>query len=214
MKRALLSLLFATGISTSMLAQATPINLVNSGFEADWTGTSAVGSDGYVTFNYAPTGSDMGWAFANGGGVANSYSWLTAFEGSRFGLLQIGGTASQSFTLDTASDVTLDFELALRPGYAPGQTVNVLLDGNILGNFAAASTSWNLMTLGLGTLTAGSHSLMFAGTANYYAQGDTTAYLDAVHLDASTPLAPVSEPAPLALIGLGLVGLFLSRRKV
>lgn len=208
-------------MTAASAAQATPITLVNEGFEAPWTGIGTVGSDGAVTFNYRPSGPNVGWTFQGGGGVAASYSLISAYEGQRFGLLQLGNPADpfgstgasfvQSFSLASNATVDLSFALALRPGYQPGQRVAVAVDGNVVHTFAATSTSWTLQSLSLGPLAAGTHQLGFAGLANYATYGDTTAYLDAVHLNAA---APVPEPETYALMlgGLSLLGWQMRRR--
>ena len=199
---------FATAVALTFglagaAVQAAPVQLQNAGFEADWT-AAGVGSDGQVTFNYGPTGPDVGWTFAGGGGVAASYNVLTAYEGRRFGLLQLSGSISQAFSLDAVSDVTLDFALSLRPGYNAGQSVRILVDGVAVGDVSAGNVAgWRDITLDLGTLQAGVHELMFAGLASYAEFGDTTAYLDAVRLD-SAPPSDVPEPASLALASLAL----------
>jgi hypothetical protein len=219
MKLTFLPLILCAGLIAGKQAQAAPVALINSGFEANWTATGFVGADCCVTFNYAPTGPGLGWAFNPGSGVAGSYNALTAYEGSRFGLLQLGNPAdpfgtsgnriSQSFSLGAASAVELSFAMALRPGYNSGQQIAVALDGQLLQTFAATA-GWSVKNLALGTLTSGSHVLSFAGTAAYATFGDTTAYLDAVQLNA----APVPEPETYAMLlaGLGLMS-FAARRR-
>lgn len=213
--------LAATALICATAAQAAPVALANAGFESAWTSVGLVGSDGNVTFNYRPGGPDMGWSFHGGAGVAGSYAWLTAYDGSRFGLLQLGdptdpfganGTYfSQSFSLAADSNVDLGFALALRPGYNAGQKVAVAVDGNIVDTLAATSTTWTFKSLSLGSLSAGAHTLGFAGLADYASYGDTTAFIDAVRLNAAP--VPEAETYALMLAGLGLVG-FATRRRV
>lgn len=222
MKSLLLPLVLAAALH-SIGVQAAQPSLINDGFEANWTSYGAVGSDGHVTFVYRPAGPDLGWTFKGGGGVAASYDALTAYEGQRFGLLQLGNPAdlfgasgasfSQSFSLDADSTVDLSFALALRPGYRSGQQVAVALDGQIVHTFATAS-GWHVQNLALGNLAAGTHVLGFAGTATYAAYGDTTAYIDAVRLGATPVPPPVPEPDGWALMlaGLGVTGLIARRR--
>lgn len=214
MKSSLLSLMLCTGLLAGMQAQAAPISLINAGFEADWASTAAVGSDGAVTFNYGPTGPNVGWAFTGGGGVASNYNngLFNAYEGNRFGLLQLGSSFSQTFSLDSASDVNLSFAMALRPGYDSGQHVSVALDGVALQDFVA-TLGWSIETLGLGSLTSGSHVLSFEGTADYYTYGDTTAFLDSVQLNAFAAPVSVPEPETLAMLLAGLGALAAARRR-
>lgn len=211
MKSSLLSLMLCTGLLAGMQAQAAPISLINAGFEADWASTAAVGSDGAVTFNYGPTGPNVGWAFTGGGGVASNYNngLFNAYEGNRFGLLQLGSSFSQTFSLDSASDVNLSFAMALRPGYTSGQHVSVALDGVVLQDLEA-TLGWSIKNLGLGSLTSGSHVLSFAGNATY---GDTTAFLDAVQLNAFAAPVSVPEPETLAMLLAGLGALAAARRR-
>jgi hypothetical protein len=231
MKPAVLFPILVAGLVAGTQVQAAPVTLINAGFEANWTAQGGIGSDGHVTFYYSPTGPNVGWAFNSSGGssgVAASYDALTAYQGSRFALLQLGNPAdpfgvsgnriSQSFALDSASDVNLNFAMALRPGYQAGQSVAVALDGLFLASFTA-TPGWSVKNLALGSLTAGSHVLSFAGTAAYATYGDTTAYLDAVQLNAVTTPVSVASSVPepesyvLLLAGLGLLGFSARRRR-
>jgi PEP-CTERM motif len=208
------SLLFAGA------AQAASVSLSNAGFESTWENPGFVGSDGTATFYYRPSGSAISWAFVGGSGVSNNYSLLSAYEGTRFGLLQLGDPAdpfgssgahfSQTFNLDSASTIDLSFALALRPNYAAGQSVAVAVDGNIVQTIQASSTSWTLKTMSLGPLAAGVHTLGFAGMANHSVFGDTSAFVDDVQLNT------VPEPAScmIFLAGLGLIGSITRRRSL
>jgi len=175
--------------------------LTNPSFEASFGG-------GYV---YNPTG--LGWTFSTGSGVStNGTAWGGAAEdGNQFAFLQTAApsTISQSFTLTSTSDVNVSFYMALRAGYAPGQQIAVSVDGNTYQTFPASSTSWTQQTIDFGTLSAGSHMLMFAGTATYAQYGDTSAFLDNVSLGAR----PVPLPSAFLLFGPGLVGLAAIRRR-
>lgn len=205
---------FVLAIATAAMAQlahAAPIALTNAGFEANWTSVDFAGSDGHVTFNYAPTGPNVGWSFGAGTGVAGAYDLLAAFEGSRFALLQgASNPMSQTFSLAGAMDVNLSFELALRPRYAPGQVVRVSVDGQTVGE-ATAATGWHLHALDLGLLSSGTHELAFQGLSG--SVGDTTAFLDDVRLDGQASRA-LPEPAglPMTLLAAG-VGLVAWRRR-
>lgn len=210
-------LLLAAMYGTAAQAASVPLN--NGGFENDWVSTGLVGSDGSVTFFYRPAGPEVGWQFAGGGGVAHAYNLIGAYEGSRFGLLQLGNPSDlfgasgasfvQSFELETAATVELRFALAVRPGYAGGQSVSVAMDGQVLQTFAA-QPGWHVQQLDLGLLSAGTHVLGFAGNATYGIYGDTTAFIDAVQLDA----LPVPEPETWVsmLAGLVTIGVGAGRR--
>lgn len=190
-------------------ASANPVSLTNAGFETAWTGGAILGA-GYV---YRPTSNlDLGWSFVGGSGVSNSNTaWNgVANEGGRFAFLQsVGASISQSFNLTTLSEVTAQFAMSLRPGYAAGQGVAVKVDGNIVASYQANSTSWQTQSVNLGTLSAGSHALSFAST---YQGGtlDTSAFVDAVNLNA---VAAVPVPGMAWLFASSVLALAIKRRK-
>lgn len=197
----------------------TPITLVNAGFENNWTGTNDPGyplyESGYVA---GPTGPDVGWTFHHGAngdtGVTNSNTlWGgTAFQGSRFAWIQESGATdpfgangayiAQSFSTTASGALDLTFELANRVAYSSGSpsVVDVALDGTIVGSFTASSASWTEETLLLPSVSAGEHSIAFAGAT---AAANTSSFLD----DVALQTAPIPEPASalLMLAGLGLV---------
>ena len=209
---AALSVAVATLMSTTAIAG--PVPLTNAGFEAPIA----------APYVYTPTGAGIGWTFSGGAGVSrNGTAWGgTAYEGTQFAFLQVGMSAdpiggggswmSQAFSLATAGTVDLDFQMALRAGYRTGQQVAVYLDGNMIGSsFAATSTSWTAVSVALGALGAGSHTLALAGLGDFATFGDTSAFIDAVAL--RTTAITVPEPATGALLlgALGIAGFALRR---
>ncbi|HSI44887.1 MAG TPA: PEP-CTERM sorting domain-containing protein [Methylophilus sp.] len=190
-------------------AQAAAVTLINDGFEASWTGTTLVGSDGNYTFNYEPTGPNVGWTFGTGTGVATS-SFLPAQEGSQYAFLQNAtGPLSQQFNVSQSGNFDLSFQYALRPGYASGQVLQVSLsDSNgVLANttFSTQQNVWVAGNLSLGVLNAGNYTISFAGVTGN--AGDTTVFLDSVAVSA------VPEPTSALMLSLGLGGLLLARRR-
>lgn len=202
------TLALATAWAWSLAAQATPIALSNGGFEADWTGASIDAADCCARFVYGPTGPGLGWNFGVSTGIAwyfNQPPTLAPYEGSRFAFLQTETQPlSQVFTLADEADVTVSFAAALRSGRQPGQTVQVEVDGVAMVQ-ANVDDGWTVYGAPLGRLGAGAHTLSFRGISSFNRFGDTTAFLDAVTLDARASTVP--EPATL---GLALAALALA----
>ncbi len=195
MKKAV-AVLFALASSGAFAADPA---LVNTSFE-----TTTVGG-GYAYGNVAD-----GWLFTGSAGVsANGTAWNgVTSSGSHFAFLQQISSVSQTFTSSSAFDYSFTFDTALRPGYNPGQTVQVVMDGQLLGTVSSLTTTWTTASFSAANIGAGTHTLTFSGTAA--TSGDTSAFLDNVRMT----VTPVPEPESYAMLlaGLGLLG-FMARRK-
>jgi len=205
-------------------SSATTITPVNDGFERPDLG-SGVGAYGYV--NQAQFLVVPGWTAVGGGaGVAangsafnvsnadnvnfNPFGTSTAGQA---GLLQggdgtlTGAAYTQTLAGFAAGTATISLKIEERPTGNSDETVSVFLDGVLLNTFTPASTStFNLVTTTPVSVTAGSHTIGFAGTAG---TGDTTVFIDSI----SVNNVAVPEPASFALFGLGAFGLFVIKRR-
>ncbi len=192
------AVLFA--LASSAAVAADPV-LLNTSFES-----TSVGG-GYAYGNVAG-----GWAFTGGAGVsANGTAWngITT-SGTHFAFLQNVSSVSQTFTSSSAFDYSFSFDTALRPGYRLGQTVQVALDGHLLGTVASLTPTWTTTTFSAANIGGGTHTLSFSGMADGATYVDTSAFLDNVRMT----VTPVPEPETYAMMlaGLGLLG-FMARRK-
>jgi hypothetical protein len=131
------------------------------GFETPWVGTGTYGS-----FRYDPSGSP--WSFSGDAGVAGNGSGFTAGnpnapQGTQVAFLQDTGSVSQSISLATGN-YTVSFSAAQRGNFqASYQTIAVLIDGNLVGTFTPADTSYTAFTTMTFSVQAGVHDLSFVG---------------------------------------------------
>jgi hypothetical protein len=168
-----------------------PANLYDPGFEdpAQGTGTSAVQLD--------PSGT--AWKFSGTAGVAGNGSNITAGnslapQGTQVAFLQGTGTVSQAVDFYPQAGA-YQISLSIAQGSSNGSTkegVRVLVDGNVVGTFTPAGTSYATFTTAAFNVAAGNHTISFVGVAPAGANG--TALLDRVSIDSLSPPAP-SNPS-------------------
>jgi hypothetical protein len=149
--------------------QATTLG--DTGFEA---ATVAPGA-----FVYGPTGTP--WAFTGKAGVASNGSAFTAGnptapQGSQVLFLQGAGGVSQIATFP-AGAFTLSLTAAARANGGGNQTIQVLVDGGVVGTFNPKGTAYTTLTTNSITLTAGNHIISIRGTNT---TGDNSAFVDQV----------------------------------
>jgi hypothetical protein len=143
----------------------------DSGFETPALNTNS--------FAYAPSGSP--WTFSGGAGLATNGSGFTsgnslAPQGNQVLFVQQVSNASQSITLPTGS-FTISFFAAQRGNLSSRQTLQVLVDGNVVGTFnSLTNTAYLAQTTGSFNVTAGTHLITFQGTN--LNGGDNTLFLD------------------------------------
>lgn len=169
-----------TAFIDNVQVTASPVlpSVADNGFESP-----SIGS-GTLAYVYDPTGT--AWTFSGNAGITGNGSGFTmdnpnAPEGSQAAFLQVGGSSiSQQVTLASGTYV-LDFSAAQRVAYQSGvQDFEVLVDGNVVGTFTPASSSYVGYSTASFTLSSGTHTIEFLGLDS--AGGDNTALIDNVQL--------------------------------
>ena len=116
------------------------------------------------------------WSFTGGGGQqrnGSAFGAATAPEGVQTGLLQGDCSMFQTFTF-TAQNLAISFMAAQRS--TQKQTIDILLDGVVIGSFQPASAAWAKYSTPTFTATAGDHKLTIKGTNTF--GGDNSAFVD------------------------------------
>lgn len=161
-------------------------------------------------FLYTPGGTP--WTFLSGSGLNSNggpFHAGAAPDGNQVAFLQDGGGTSRisqtltGFTIGRS--YSFSFFAAQRPGYAVNP-ITVAFDGMDLGTFVPQSTSFEQVTTASFAATSMSGLLSFRGFA---APGDNNSVFDNVSINESA----VPEPGMLALLGLGALGIGVSRRR-
>jgi hypothetical protein len=193
-------------------ARADPM-FVNPSFEAP----NVAGQPGGFQVN--PPGA--GWTFNAGSGEAANGSAFTdgqpAPNGNQVAFLQAQGSQfSQTATnFQFLGFYTVNFFAAQRGNNPPiqppsQQNFTVMIDGNTVGTFTPAGTTYTAFSTTPLLLTPGSHLVTFTGLGQNNPALDVTAFVDLVTITQ----VGVPEPASLVLAAVGSLGLLgLARRR-
>jgi len=164
------STLFVDGIGLSGLA--------NPGFEAPGIGS------GY--WYNPPKGS---WNFISNSGLqgnGSAFGAPTAPEGTQTAFLQIANGANNGnmwqMAFCTAGNHTLSFKAALRSINNGSISINVVVDGTVIGNYAPTTTSsfTTYTTPAFNAVTTGYHFVQFVAVGTTAV--DATVFIDAVSI--------------------------------
>ena len=144
-----------------------------------------------VYYHYDPGGTP--WSFVGTSGISGNMSGFTANspnapQGVQVAYLQMTGSVSQSISFQPGTYV-VTFDAAQRANVPLQQTIEVLIDGSVVGVITPKNTSYEAYSSDSFTITtAGNHTLTFEGTDPL--GGDNTAFIDAVGIVASQPNQP------------------------
>jgi hypothetical protein len=136
---------------------------------------------------YAVNPSGSAWTFSgvagNGSGVSGNNSPFTsgnpnAPQGTQVGYIEAMGSITQSVTGFSAGNYTISLDAAQRGNFGGIEDFEVLVDGNVVGHFTPASSTYESDTTSIFTVSAGTHVIQLLGIDT--ATGDNTVFIDDV----------------------------------
>jgi subtilase family serine protease len=178
--------LLVSDLVASLSSQA---KFSDPGFESP-----SVGS-GVSAYKYDPS-SGTPWTFSGLAGVTGNSSAFTgsnqsAPQGTQVAFLQQTGSVSQAVNF-AAGNYTISFSAAQRQNnQASSQTIQVTVDGNVLGTITPSGTSYATYTTVSFTVTAGNHTIAFVGLNPN--GGDNTAFLDWATITTNSTVSSTSQ---------------------
>jgi hypothetical protein len=152
---------------------------------------AVVGDPGFeqvpVGNGFAINPSGSAWTFSgvagNGSGVSGNNSPFTsgnpnAPQGTQVGYIEAMGSITQSVTGFSAGNYTISLDAAQRGNFGGIEDFEVLVDGNVVGHFTPASSTYESDTTSIFTVSAGTHVIQLLGIDT--ATGDNTVFIDDV----------------------------------
>lgn len=203
------------------------ITPANNDFSSADVGTNylynpSIADQGGSGWTFSSIGTPGGGSNDNGALIYGSQWYTTAPPAGTqvAGLQQFSGsTAGASISQDISGftagdDYAVTFDIDLRSSGNPGDAIEVILGGQILGTFTPTTNTWTPVTTGMMAATSTTMNLEFysASLGTLSSSEVDTLFTDVSIGDLGDP-AP--EPATLALIGGGLLlmAATLKRRK-
>ena len=173
---------FIDGVSITQ-DTTTPTPASTNGLNDGSFETAQLPGNGQNNYVARPTGTP--WVFTAGAGVAGPGSaWTNGNPntpmGSQVGFIQTQGAISQYVTGLAAGNYAISFLIAQRKFNAAPQTVQVWVDGTVVGSFTPSGTSFTSVTTASFNIPAGAHEITFQGLVSGQ---DASALVDGISLN-------------------------------
>ncbi len=193
-------------IYTKRGSQTGSFNKLNS---SDFNPTLS-GEKAYI-FGTPHNWNQLAWGWMPNGGLStgSQAKWVGVDSDGAYGVNSHSALYAISFTVGSTAAATLDFTVTADDQLGDANNEGLFIDGKALAN-TRTETLWNnklakFNSLDLGILTAGTHTLYI--NVNNGGNGASGVMFE------GTVTQAVPEPASMAALGLGVVGLMKRRRK-